>query len=62
MWKKGRDYLYDQYGFQIYRQKGFVLKWKGKDLVKVYSLPAAKMISTIILNDYVLFRPKPEIT
>jgi hypothetical protein len=43
----------DQYGMKILTDNGFKLIYKGEYVLTLYSLPAAKLISTIILNDII---------
>lgn len=46
----------DQYGFVIHYGKTYRLEFKGKEIVTMYSLTAAQLISTIILNDLVMHK------
>lgn len=41
----------DQFGFCIEQGTKYTLSFQGEQLLKLYSLEAAKMISLIILND-----------
>lgn len=45
----------DQFGFVIhYSDRIYHLKYKGEPITTLYSVEAAKLISTIILNDIVV--------
>lgn len=44
----------DQFGFMIRYGTEYRLSFKGQDLITVYSLITAKLISTIILNDIIM--------
>jgi hypothetical protein len=46
-------YYQDQFGFVIYYAKNYRLEYRGRAIATVHSLVAAKLISTIILNDII---------
>ena len=48
----------DQYGFRIDYGERYTLHWKDVELVKTFSLTAAKEISTILINDKIMHEPK----
>lgn len=47
----------DQFGFVIEYGERYRLLYREKEMVVVYSLQAAKLISTIILNDIIMHKP-----
>lgn len=47
----------DQFGFVIEYGERYRLSYRGEEVVVVYSLQAAKLISTIILNDIIMNKP-----
>ena len=44
----------DQFGFRIEYGKEYKLFYRNQELMSLRSLPAAKLISTIILNDKIM--------
>jgi hypothetical protein len=45
---------YDQYHFEIKRDRNYKLYWHGDYITQTHSLQAAKEISIILLNDKIL--------
>jgi hypothetical protein len=50
-------HMTDQFGFKITYGKTYTLYFKDNPITTLYSLQAAKLISTIILNDTIMNKP-----
>jgi hypothetical protein len=46
----------DQFGFVIHVGNEYRLCYKGESICSLHSMPAARMISTIILNDIIMHK------
>lgn len=50
-------HMTDQFGFKITYGTTYSLSYKDTPVITVHSLQAAKLISTIILNDIIMNKP-----